>query len=136
VQKACELNPGNKVYMKTLGYALARAGRFQESLGILVRIDGEAKAHYDLARMMKHLNEPESAKQLALMALSKDANLQGPREMLAEMETPTQQPGAVQTVSYQEVQPPVATTTPVPAVQEGTPVRMPPLPVISVGAKK
>lgn len=149
LQKACELSPDNKQYRTTLGYTLGRAGRLQESLNVLVQALGEPKAHYDMARMLQHMNQPELAKQQAALAAQKDPNLAGAKELVASLEGKPQP--EIQTTSYvaapdsevttakaetpANVAPPEAVPPPPPGgsgLQEGKPVRMPPLPVIRV----
>src|SRR5262249_28513419 len=88
LRKACELSPGNRAYLTTLGYTLGRAGKLQDSLTVLTQAEGEAKAHYDLARLLKHMNQPELAKRLATTAVAKDPNLPGARELLQELSSP------------------------------------------------
>lgn len=85
IQKSCELNPDNKAYQTTLAYTLARAGRWTESLTALTALVGEARAHYDLARMLQHMQQPEMARQYVVAALSRDPNLPGARELFVSM---------------------------------------------------
>ncbi|MFO0876056.1 MAG: tetratricopeptide repeat protein [Gemmataceae bacterium] len=105
LRKACDLSPGNQTYVTTLGYTLGRAGRLQEALPLLAQTMGEAKAHYDLARLMKHLNQPTTARDLAMVAVARDPNLQGLKEFLLELTTPTPKtpgklPPVIQQVAY------------------------------------
>ncbi len=159
-RKACELNPGNRAYLTTLGYTLGRAGRLQESLEILTQVNGEAKANYDLARLMRHMNHPDMAKQLAAIALAKDPNLPGLREFIAELNGTAKSKARIHAVAYQtetsetssnEAEAPtiIQATTTAPLHEESgpvvtvasvsanhgeqvssKPVRMPPLPVV------
>jgi tetratricopeptide (TPR) repeat protein len=159
-QKACELNPGDRQYVTMFGYTLGRAGRFQESLAVLAKVGGEAKAHYDLARLMRHMNQPELAKQQAALALSKDPGFADARQLLLELEGGAKP--AIQTTAYQapaappkgpdepapRAEGPViensARTAPAPATEasaggqsgEGKPIRIPPRPVIIPGQGK
>src|SRR5262245_25783144 len=157
MQKAVDLSPGNGPYRTALGYTLGRAGRFPESLAVLTKAEGEAKAHYDIARLLQHVNQTELAKQHVAFAISKDPNLPGARQLLDALEG--RGPKAIQTVGYQEVVPnqpaPAvvnrATTTsarpaesnptqePATKVAEGSnyrPIRMPPLPVVNYNQQK
>ena len=108
LQKACELNPDNKAYQTTLAYGLARAGRWTESLTALTALVGEARAHYDMGRMLQHMQQPDMARQYVAAALSRDPNLPGARELFVAMNgaapadatrsvasTPTQPAGSV-----------------------------------------
>ncbi len=85
LRKACELDPTNRQYSTTLGFTLARAGRYDESFTILAHDNGEAKAHSDLARMLLHLNEPALARQQALLALDKDPTQQAAQAVLTSL---------------------------------------------------
>jgi tetratricopeptide (TPR) repeat protein len=165
LQKACELSPGHRPYLGTLGYTLGRAGRVQEALAVLVQVHGEAKAHYDLARLMRHMDQIPVAKQLAAAALAKDPNLPGAKEFVAELHGQVK-PAAVQQAVYKkpaapapvsaapaptiiqatttarmpgEVSPVVTTAASVSANEGegpvGKPIRMPPLPVINARKK-
>lgn len=160
LQKACELSPGNTQYQTTLGYTYGRAGKFQEGFQLLAQATGEAKAHYDMARLLKHMNHPTYAKQQAELALNKDPAMPGVKEFLAELdgkakpavehkaESPIQQTSAAvpATAGQQEVvQAAVNTLAPpaeMPEVKNGPastlskPVRMPPLPVIAIRGEK
>lgn len=82
LQKALDLDPENRRYMQTLGFTLARAGRPEESLPHLRLSMGEALAHYNLARMMQHVGQPETCRRHLLLALQADPNLGAAREML------------------------------------------------------
>jgi tetratricopeptide (TPR) repeat protein len=103
LQKACELSPGNRQFLTTLGYTLGRAGRLPESLATLAQAEGEAKAHYDLARLLRHMNQPALAKEHVALALSKDPNLAEAGQLLAELEGRAQP--AIQRTDYQEAVP-------------------------------
>src|SRR5262249_45252356 len=99
--KAVEREPENRTYVDMLGYTLGRAGRFQESLECFARVHGEARAHYNLARMLRHLGQPELCRQHLELALRKDEKLEPAQAMLNEL-----QGQAVQPVGYTE--PPAA----------------------------
>jgi Flp pilus assembly protein TadD len=124
LRKACELTPGNKVYLTTLGYTLGRAGKLQESLTVLTQAQGEAKAHYDLARLLQHMNQPELARRLAATALAKDPNLPGAGELLQELNNPG--PPAAQPTAYAPAPtPPPQPPAPAPAPQAYAPAPAP-----------
>jgi Tfp pilus assembly protein PilF len=86
LNKAVELDPENREYTNMLGHTLSRVGRYQESLTAFTRLYGEAKAYYNVARMLQHQNQPELCKQYLQTALKKDPNLEPARKMLAEAE--------------------------------------------------
>lgn len=128
-QKACELNPSNKAYQVTLGYTLGRAGMIKDSLAVLEKVLGEARANYDLARLMRHMSQPELARQLATVAVAKDPKLPGVREFLAELEN-RPPPEPLQTVAYNApAQPAAAPPGLMPAVTHSVlPAATPPAP--------
>jgi tetratricopeptide (TPR) repeat protein len=148
LRKACELDPANRQYATTLGFTLARAGMYNDSFAVLARQFGEARAHSDLARMLHHLNQPELARQQAMMALSKDPLEQAARTLLASLDQTraARSPGRaghkdeIQIVSYtdpanqQQLQPAAWNTT---GSTDGAArqIRVPPLPVISIHTK-
>jgi tetratricopeptide (TPR) repeat protein len=85
LSKAVELDPENRPYSHTLGFCLARAGRFDDSLACFQRVDGPAKAHYNLARMLEHLNQTELCKQHLQIAVQADPNLAEAQQLLAQL---------------------------------------------------
>jgi Tfp pilus assembly protein PilF len=140
VRRALERDPENQRYLSTLGFILARTGRYEESLACLAQVVGPARAHYDLARMLRHLQQPDLARQHLQAALALDPRLADARALLNELEgRPT---AALQPVSYTEPaaqQQPEAQPGPSKHVVASTttcPVRIPPLPVISIQARK
>lgn len=157
LQKALQLDPANKQAGVTLGYTLARAGRWEDSLGVLRNFRGEAQARYDLARMLRHMNQPEKARQQLELALRQEPQLAGAKLLMAELQG---EPNKIQTASYtgpaEQDGPKLApaegeTTPPTPLIiqgakelppeadeptpQAGKSLRMPPLPVISIHSK-
>jgi tetratricopeptide (TPR) repeat protein len=151
LQKASEMNPGNRTYALSLGYTLGSAGRYQESFAILAQVQGEAKAHYDMARLLRHRNQPAYARQHAMMAMSKDANLVGAKQLLAELDGPRLTGGQPEIQQATATMPISSPTTHVvnaavpasgaPPTKQAQPVtekemRMPPLPVINIGGRK
>jgi tetratricopeptide (TPR) repeat protein len=89
LQTAAKLDPENRQYTNAYAYALARAGRMQESYVCFQRTVGEAKAHYNLARMLHHMNQDDLCRQHLQQALSADPDLMPAREMLAQLDTGT-----------------------------------------------
>lgn len=162
LRKACELNTGDRTYFSALGYTLGRAGRVEEALAVLVQVHGEAKANYDLARMMRHMNQLPVAKQLAAVAVEKDPDLPGAKELLAELNGQAK-PNVVSQAAYKAAPPAQAPTAPPTIIQASTaghvaeetspaitaasvsanngevtagkPIKMPPLPVVNGRAK-
>ena len=50
------------------------------------RIDGEARAHYNLARMLRHMKQDDLCWQQLQLAVQKDPKLQEARTLLAQMD--------------------------------------------------
>jgi Tfp pilus assembly protein PilF len=103
--KAATLEPENRLYVNTLGHAEARAGKLQEALHTYMRVNPEAKAYLNVARMLQHMNQPEQAMQYLQSALARNPQVPGGQELLAQLNgngntevqqtnfDPTQQPG-------------------------------------------
>jgi tetratricopeptide (TPR) repeat protein len=91
LRQALALDPENRHYAKTLGFCLARAGRFDESVICLAQAMGPAEAHYNVARMQLHLKQDEAAKQHLQMALQADPEHKEAQQLLARLEAPTGQ---------------------------------------------
>lgn len=171
MRKAAELEPANRKYATIAGYALARAGQWEEAYGVLSRVNGAARAHYDLARMLAHVQKADDARQHAQAALAMDPNLNGARDLLSELDGKSPSGLTIETVNYSAPAAPEA-RAPSPIVQTaatddpplpriitpnslaieqngtssdaprivggegvGRPIRLPPLPVISIRSK-
>jgi tetratricopeptide (TPR) repeat protein len=94
LQKAHKLDPNNSAYSNHLGFALARAGRYQESLDHFTQTVGEAAAYYNLASMLEHLGHKDASCQYAEHALAKNPSMSEPRALIARLngqEDPHQQ---------------------------------------------
>lgn len=85
LQRAVSIDPEERSYTRALGYCLARAGRYDESFTAFARVEGEATAHYNVARMLHHMEQESLARQHLQMALAVNANLEPARELLAEL---------------------------------------------------
>lgn len=83
---ALKLDPENRTYRKTMGFCLARSGRWDEAFAALRQVMPEAQARYNLARVMEHLNYPEQSRQWTMLALQADPNHEESREFLAELD--------------------------------------------------
>ena len=86
LQNACKFDPENRQYTNALGYCLARCGRYDESYACFRPIVGEARAHYNLARMLHHLNQDEQSKEQLRQALMAEPRLMAAAEMLMQLE--------------------------------------------------
>jgi pentatricopeptide repeat protein len=82
---AFELEPENSQCANTLGHCLARAGRYEEALAVFKKTVGEAKARYNLARMLHHLNQDDLSRQQLSIALSLEPQMTEARELLLQL---------------------------------------------------
>ena len=95
-RKALEIDPENQRCLKALGFTLARAGQFDQSLFYLTRAMGSAvAAHTNVALMLMHLAEQEPTEQTARLelarqhlrvALQENPNYERARDLLANLE--------------------------------------------------
>ncbi len=88
LQKAVELDPENRRYLNDFGLCLARAGLYQDALIVLKKAAGDAQAHYQLARMLEHLGQPEPSREQLRMALQYKPDLEPARQMLYRLDNP------------------------------------------------
>jgi tetratricopeptide (TPR) repeat protein len=84
--KASQLDPANKVYAKSYGFSLARAGRYDESLVVLRKEMGEGLAQCTIARMLHHMGQEAASRSHAQLALEADPNLKPAQDLLAELD--------------------------------------------------
>jgi len=100
---AADLQPTNRQYANVLGFCLARAGRYEQSLAYFSRVVGEARAHFNVGRMMMHNGEKDAARQQLELALQREPNLTEARELLAQLNRPQNRPAqSVVPAQYQE----------------------------------
>ncbi len=100
--RAVDLDPENRQYVDTLGWMQARVGRYDDSLTTFRKVHDVAEAHYRLALMLDHLNQPELCKQQLLAALEKDPHQERARTLLAKVE---ETPAAPSSPPYSRNQP-------------------------------
>jgi len=86
LHKAAELEPDNREYVTKYGFTLARAGRFDDGVNCLARVMHKAEAHYNVARMLHHLQQPELCKQHLNVALQTNPNLVPAQQMLTQLD--------------------------------------------------
>jgi tetratricopeptide (TPR) repeat protein len=82
LRQATIMDPEQRLYSRTLGFCLARAGRYEESLTAFARLEGDAVAHYNLARMLHHLHQDDLSKQHLQQALELKPGLTPAQELL------------------------------------------------------
>jgi len=102
--KACELEPASRQYAHTLGYCLARAGAYEQSLACFRRVDGEARAHYNVARMLLHMKQHDLARQHLALALHQEPEMKEAQELLAQVNAGAKSAGPVLPVQYEQAQ--------------------------------
>jgi tetratricopeptide (TPR) repeat protein len=100
LRKAVDLDPENRQYVNMLGFALARSGRFDESLACFKRVQGEARAHYNQARMLQYLGQTDLCRQHLQLALQADPQLDSAQDLLARLTAPDAP--TVQQTCYQQ----------------------------------
>jgi len=91
LKAAYELNPDDKDCSSTYGHCLARSGRIDEAFEVFRRTVGEARAHFNLARMLHHMNQDDLCRQQLDLALRADPQMVDARNFLVSLAArPTQ----------------------------------------------
>jgi tetratricopeptide (TPR) repeat protein len=85
LQQAIQLDGENRLYVRAHGFCLARAGHYEEGFAVLAKVDGDALAHYNIARMLHHVKEDELSKEHLQMALQVQPNLTAAGQLLLEL---------------------------------------------------
>lgn len=91
---ALKADPQNRVYRKTKGFSLARAGKWEDGFKVLCEIMPVAQARYNMARVLEHQNFADHSRLQLQLALQADAGFEPAREFLAELEQPRATPNA------------------------------------------
>jgi tetratricopeptide (TPR) repeat protein len=86
LQTACELDPENRQCIDMIGFCLARAGRYEESVAAFRKVVGEGMAHYNVARMLHHIQQDDLCKQHLVLALQASPDLAEAQQLLAELD--------------------------------------------------
>jgi tetratricopeptide (TPR) repeat protein len=86
LRRAVELDPDERQYHNSVGFVLARTGRYEESLAAFTKAGNEANAHYNLARMLHHLNQDDLSKQHLQVALTLKPDLTPARELMTALD--------------------------------------------------
>jgi tetratricopeptide (TPR) repeat protein len=112
LDKATQLDPGNRSYMNTMGVVLAESGRPDAGLSCFVRANGEAMGCYRLAQTLQRLQQPELSRRYLELALQKDPNLATTLTMQSAPSSST----PIQRTSYEAASvPPAQMAQPMPA---------------------
>ena len=85
-EAALKGDPQNRAYRKTMGFCLARAGRWEEGYKTLCQIMSEPQARYNMARVLEHQNRPDASRQQLQLALQADPSYAPAKEFLAELD--------------------------------------------------
>ncbi len=93
LKKASDLDPENRAYTKSLAFALARAGRSDESVDRFKKIMDESQAHYNVARLLHHFNQDGLSMQQVQLALQANPNNAPAMELQADLEGRNTPPG-------------------------------------------
>jgi len=88
--KALEIDPENRDYMKKLGFTVAYMGQTNQGLALLTRAQGAALAHYGIARVLLQRDQPQQAQQHLQIALRENSQLEEARELLTSLTTPNE----------------------------------------------
>jgi tetratricopeptide (TPR) repeat protein len=106
LSRAADLDPKNRQYGDMLGYCLARAGAYDQSLTVFSRYVSEDQAHYNVARMMYQMKQDDLARQHLRLALTRNPKLKQAAELLVQIETGVPgKGGAVVPVRHEEPAP-------------------------------
>jgi Tfp pilus assembly protein PilF len=89
-EQALKLDPENRAYRKTMGFCLARGGRWDDAFAVFSQFMPEAQARYNIARALEHLNHPDASREQLQLALQADPTFAPAREFLAELTQPAQ----------------------------------------------
>lgn len=89
LRSAHELDVENRSFINALGFCMARAGRIDDSYAFFEQTLGEARAHYNVARVLHHLNKPDECLAHLNMALKANPNLDEAKQLLAELQNPS-----------------------------------------------
>ncbi|MCE9530654.1 MAG: tetratricopeptide repeat protein [Planctomycetes bacterium] len=103
---ATKIDPENRKYRKTLGFALAHVGRYEEGYAWLSRCMQPAEAHLNLARMMDHNGHHEQAtKHFAMAAQADPGNETAKMALNNTIPTIEKIPevSPIQTASYEQI---------------------------------
>jgi len=93
LKTACQLDPDNRIYCKTLGFTLARAGQPEEGLSWLYKAMPEPQARLNLAKMLYHTHQDQACEQQLEMVLRANPQSAEARQMLEQLRNGTQPDG-------------------------------------------
>ncbi|HEY2787491.1 MAG TPA: tetratricopeptide repeat protein [Fimbriiglobus sp.] len=82
-EAALAIDHENRVYQKTLGMCLVRAGRYDEGYTVWLKVMPEAKARFFLARALEYTGKMDLVKQQVQLCLAADPTYQPAKDYLA-----------------------------------------------------
>lgn len=88
LRAAHDLDLENRVYINALGFTLARAGELDDSYAFFEKTLGEARAHYNLARVMRHLDRPDECQEHLRLALEAKPDMEEAKQFLNDLQNP------------------------------------------------
>lgn len=104
LDKALELDPNNRRLTQTLGFCQARAGRANDSVETLAKVMPLAEANYNVARMMRHMQQDDPCRHYVQEALRLDATHSAARALLDALDgrgpLPAETPSAAVQLSF------------------------------------
>lgn len=100
MRQAVQLDPQNRHYIKTLGFCLACTGRTDESVKQFMNAMNEAEAHYNVARVLQYLNQPEECLHHVELALRANPALESAHRLKASLYHQCASPD-METVNYE-----------------------------------
>jgi tetratricopeptide (TPR) repeat protein len=86
LRQAADLDPETKQNWNMLGCCLARSGHPDEALAALRKGGNEARAQYNLAKMLHHMSQDAEARQHLQAAVQADPRFEPAQRMLAQLE--------------------------------------------------
>jgi thioredoxin-like negative regulator of GroEL len=89
-EQALRVDPENRTYRKTLGFCLARGGRWEDAFAVFCQVMPEAQARYSIARVLEHQNHADASREQLQLALKADPTFEPAREFLVELTQPAQ----------------------------------------------
>jgi Flp pilus assembly protein TadD len=101
MERCVQIDPDNRLYRRTMGLTLARAGRLEDATKTLKTCMKEEEVYFTMARMCQHLERDDLAKEFITMSLKAHPTYRPAHEMMASLNHP-QNSGGIQTVDHKE----------------------------------
>jgi len=96
-EHALKIDPENRSVKKTLGFCLARAGKWEAAFEMLCQIMPEAQARHNLAGMLDHMGYSDASKIQLQLATQVDPSFAPARDFLTELTQPVSEMPDIQT---------------------------------------